>query len=248
MTFRNGTAFIALLFLPLSQTAVQADPARTQWTGLYVGVQGGYAGSSTSWTYPSDTFFTIAAEPLRGYAAKPDGAFAGGHLGFDYQVGSMVVGLEAAYNGTTIDQTRVGPVTPTFPNDRYTTSIDNLAMVTGRMGYALDSWLLYADGGFATAQATLNVVSGAPVAGVIADMEKRHYGWVAGGGVERMIYPSVILGLEYDYVRLDPRVHSTLTTGADTDPNVPGSREPVVIDSGNINLQTIAARLSIKLD
>jgi opacity protein-like surface antigen len=40
------------------------------------------------------------------------------------------------------------------------------------------------------------------------DSDKRHDGWVVGGGIEKMIYPNLTLGVEYNYIDLSSRTHS----------------------------------------
>jgi opacity protein-like surface antigen len=100
---------------------------------------------------------------------------------------------------------------------------------------------VYADGGWATGKVELNAVSGPPGAGVAANTERRHDGWTFGGGVSYMIDPHVVHGIDYEHVKLDGERHEALSTGA-----VVGL--PFRFDSDDIELQTVTARLSIKLD
>ena len=71
----------------------------------------------------------------------------------------------------------VAGVFPQLPFDRFHTNIRNYATATGRLGFATDGWLLYVDGGYATAKVGLDAVSGVPVAGVVENSERRHDGW-----------------------------------------------------------------------
>lgn len=104
-----------------------------------------------------------------------------------------------------------------------------------------NKWLVYADGGWATAKVSLNAISGTPGAGVVENADRRHDGWTFGGGVSNMIDPHVVLGIDYENVKLDGERHEALSTGA-----IIGV--PFRVNSGDIELQTVTARLSIKLD
>jgi hypothetical protein len=61
----------------------------TTWTGLYVGVQGGYAESDIDWTLPVAQFFGAAG---RGFSADDEDVVLGGHATYMYQMGPFVVG------------------------------------------------------------------------------------------------------------------------------------------------------------
>lgn len=97
--------------------------------------------------------------------------------------------------------------------------------------------MVYGDGGWASARVRLDANSGPPGAGITAHTENRQDGWTYGGGIAYMIDPHVVLGVQYDFLKFDGERHSALT-------NTGG---PFVFDSSDIELQTVTARLSIKL-
>jgi outer membrane immunogenic protein len=208
----------------------------TSWTGFYVGVQGGYGWSDIDWTLPVGQFFGNAGQ---GFSADEEDAIAGGHATLMYQMGPLVVGGDIAYNATWLEHDVAGAI-PQFAFDRFHTDIENYATATGRVGFATDKWLLYVDGGYATARVSLDAVSGPPGAGRLANTDERYDGWTYGGGLSYMIDPHVVLGIEYEHVKLDGERHEVLTTGTGV--------TPFSVDSGDIELQVVTARLSIKLD
>ena len=184
----------------------------SNWTGFYVGAQGGYGWSDPAFAFPVVQYF--ADVPGQSLSADSQGAVYGAHATLNYQLGPLVVGGEVAFNGTTINDDRTGGVSPNFPNDQYKVDIDNYLTVTGRLGYAIDKWMVYADGGYANAKVTLNAVSGVPGPGVIANTEDRLDGWTVGGGLEYMIDPHIVLGVQYYYLKFDGERFQTTSTGS----------------------------------
>ena len=65
-------------------------------------------------------------------------------------------------------------------------SIRALGSATGRVGFAVNSALLYAKGGYAWANNRVNALAG----GASFTDSKVHSGWTIGGGVEYMFLPS----------------------------------------------------------
>jgi outer membrane immunogenic protein len=93
-----GTGLAALAFLATSLSAQAADIPRPvykgirpvvayyNWTGFYVGLNAGYGFGTSTWSLVPTA------------NNKPKGFLAGGTLGYNYQVGSLVYGLENAPN------------------------------------------------------------------------------------------------------------------------------------------------------
>jgi outer membrane immunogenic protein len=143
----------------------------TNWTGFYVGAMGGYAAEATS-------------DPL---AMK--GGFAGATVGYNWQFGTFVAGLEADGAWADVSQSS------TLLGVTMTAKADALATVRGRVGVAFDQVLLYGTGGLALADAQISGSSG----GLTASDSKTLTGWTAGAGVEWMFMPHWSLKAEYLY-------------------------------------------------
>ncbi|MBB4040991.1 outer membrane immunogenic protein [Microvirga flocculans] len=109
---------------------VAAVPVFT-WTGFYVGVNAGFGWSTND-------SVTIAGVP---YAVDDEAGFVGGaQAGYNYQIGSFVVGLEGD-----IQYADFGGDHVVFDRD------DWFGTVRARAGVAFDRALVYATGGFAFA-------------------------------------------------------------------------------------------------
>ena len=150
----------------------------TNWSGFYIGAMGGYATE-------------VNSDP---FAIK--GGFAGGTLGYNWQSGMFVAGIEAdgawANIGQTVVIAGIGTVTD---------KVQSLATVRGRVGVAFDQVLLYGTGGFAWAN---NKIS-ASVLGLTFSDSQVHTGWTAGAGMEWMFMPRWSLKAEYLYRRFDSK-------------------------------------------
>ena len=156
----GGSAFAADLPTHKSPMAPAfAPPPSFTWTGFYVGVNAGYSFSehgSTN-TTGSPAFAALGPAFVPGSLSTGDGGFiAGGQIGYNYQMGTFVTGLEADIDY--VDQHRrdsfTGAVLPAPLGTSLTTSatrdLDFLGTVRGRIGITpFDRMLLFATGGLA---------------------------------------------------------------------------------------------------
>jgi outer membrane immunogenic protein len=136
------------------------------WTGFYLGAMGGYGWSDR---------VTIGGIAVTNADIK--GGFAGGTVGFNYQApGSMFVfGIESDAAWSDIQHTE-GFFGIASAQER----IKSFGSVTGRLGIAVDSVLLYGKGGYSWAE---NQIS-ATALGFTASESHFHNGWTIGGGAE----------------------------------------------------------------
>ena len=151
------------------------------WTGFYVGLNAGYGwqGSNDNSIFvPAGTFLT--APLASGLVTFPDnegdGFVGGGQIGYNYQIGSFVVGLEGD-----IQYADFGREFSYLGNDFE--SSDWFGTVRARAGVAFGQALIYGTGGFAFAD----------------DVG----GWTVGGGVEYAFTNNLSLKVEGLYVNLD---------------------------------------------
>lgn len=154
------------------------------WAGLYIG---GSAGFGTG-----DTETTIEGESLFDYDVN--GAIFGAHVGYNFQRGNVVFGVEAGINGTDMDGADqiLGPV---LSSER---ELDWYATAVARLGYASGKTLFYGFGGVAWADVTTK-------AGLLfetAESEDSHVGWTAGLGIEHALSDNFSVRVEYSHVDL----------------------------------------------
>jgi outer membrane immunogenic protein len=112
----------------------------------------------------------------------PTGAFGGGQIGYNFQRGNIVFGVEADFQGAGISDS----------NAFHKSEMNWFGTIRGRLGYAFDKTLVYGTGGFAYGNVDN---SGFP--------SETQSGWVVGGGVEYKLAPAWSLKAEYQYLNLD---------------------------------------------
>ncbi|MGL4322959.1 MAG: outer membrane protein [Beijerinckiaceae bacterium] len=159
------------------------------WTGFYAGLQGGYQWGSTSGAW--NTIPPGAATP---YSYDPTGWMIGGHLGYNYQINQIVVGLEGDVEWADLKATRASAV-PLF---YHTTSIDWQASLRARLGVAVDRALIYVTGGLAYADVGYSL-GGAVGTPPVLSYSKDKWGWTAGAGVEYAFTNNITGRVEYRY-------------------------------------------------
>ena len=158
----------------------QSAPAGDRsWTGLYVGGHGAYLSSDTDYVLP-----TTPTEAL-------DGALLGLQVGYNWQIGRIVLGAEADISwGNIKDTVRDGNFLA------YHGRIDTMSTVRGRLGYSFGDVLPYLTAGWIWAHVEQGV-SCADGAAIVAPFSACAFtgpfkvspkatmqGWVFGGGLE----------------------------------------------------------------
>lgn len=192
-----------------------APPAFT-WTGFYVGVNAGYgfnaSNNSSSVTVPAGTFAGSpgTAGTLSPSGQSKDGGFVGGgQIGYNYQVGHIVFGVEtdiqyadlgrgSSNYGYTFAGTGSLPATFTAVDNRR--NIDWFGTVRGRVGYAFDTMplLVYGTGGLAYGGGS----SSSSSCTVVTCNDDTKVGYAVGAGAEYAFTPNWTAKIEGLYVNL----------------------------------------------
>ena len=179
---------------------------RFSWTGCYLGGHVGGAFAHKDITDPvqlvQDSFlFPGATTGVTTVNPSPSGAVIGGQIGCDYEFASnFVIGVEGSASGSTMRSSQNAVLPLGNPDIALVqANTDFLVGLTGRIGYAFDTVLLYARGGAALAGDKFEV-SGT-FTGLPYDFRglDNRYGWVVGGGVDWAFTPHWSVNFEYDY-------------------------------------------------
>ena len=191
-----------------------AVAAVSGWSGFYAGFNGGYGWASSSTTFaPIGAVTAAGVPPIPAVIASRDlnGPLFGGHVGYNYQIASWVVGGEGDFDWAGLNTSSAlvlpdphlgagGTATDGFMAHQ---RVQWLASLRGRLGYAWGSSLLYITGGAAWERHRTSIlVSADTAAGLFSESaaaspSNTRSGWVIGGGYEWMIAPSWVVRGEY---------------------------------------------------
>jgi outer membrane immunogenic protein len=173
------------------------------WTGFYVGVNGGGA-------WGSQDPLNIITNRFDSLSTGISGGLFGGTVGAQIQMAHVVMGLEADIDwanikGSSTITPTVGGVGLLGGTFNATTNITWESTARARVGYASNNVLLYATGGLALlgAKTTITTPGGAAFCGgVLAGCTgtSREAGVALGGGLEYGFTPALSAKLEYLYV------------------------------------------------
>ena len=177
------------------------------WSGCYVGLQGGGGWGQTEFTNTINTTAFGDLSPGDSLTTNTHSGFiGGGQVGCNYQLAFWVFGVEGSFAAANIKgdlhNTVFGNRLAGAPDDVFTTKISSIGTVTGRVGYAWNNWLLYAKGGYAGANVEFSVSDTNAFNQGSGSETTWRSGWTAGTGLEYGITPNWIVGVEYDYFNL----------------------------------------------
>jgi outer membrane immunogenic protein len=182
----------------------QEQAPRFSWTGLYLGANLGGA-----WSNGEATYAYNSADIFSG-TNRTSGVIGGGQIGYNWQAGQLVVGIEADIAAQNLSSSVTGLV------NNASVSHKNrwVGTLRPRVGYAAGSALLYITGGLAYGNVDHGVSE--TVAGVTrsySDSSTR-VGWTLGGGIEWALNRNWTLGAEYLHIDLGSTTVSTAAAGA----------------------------------
>jgi len=203
-----------MLFSPLAahsaDLAVKAPPAPVaaavyNWTGLYVGVNGGWGWGSQDPVSLFDTRFDRASFGI-------NGGMLGGTIGAQIQQGAIVLGVESDADWANISGSRNTNLTiagapflgGTILN--VNSKIEGVATARIRAGVALNNWLIYTTAGaaFIKETASATTLSGAQCGalGVLPSCSGSVWrpGLAVGAGTEWGFAPNWTAKAEYLYI------------------------------------------------
>ncbi|UTD29670.1 outer membrane protein [Bradyrhizobium sp. WD16] len=165
---------------PYTKAPVVALSPATNWSGFYIGAMGGYGWSNR-----------VEVSGIATTTSDIKGGFGGGTVGWNWQApgSQFVFGIEVDAAGADLSysDTSLGILAEE--------KIRAFGSVTGRVGMAFNSALLYVKGGYAWADNKVAFTGG----GFNFSDSKLHSGYTVGAGLEYMFVPNWSAKVEYMY-------------------------------------------------
>jgi outer membrane immunogenic protein len=176
--------------------AVKAPPpapvvAIYNWSGFYIGGNGGWAQNRNCWNF-------IAADGTNfadGCSTR-SGGVAGGQIGYRWQTGGFVFGVEGQGDWADLSRTRLSVINPAFSTRAKT---DGIGLITGQVGWAWNQALVYVKGGAAVTGNSFSILD-TPSGVALASADSTRWGASVGVGFEYGFTPNWSVGVEYDHL------------------------------------------------
>jgi outer membrane immunogenic protein len=209
--FLLGTVALVALAAPASAADLAARPYTTappmiaaiyDWSGFYIGANGGWGSSHNCWDFTTPAGAFVAAEGCH----DATGGVAGGQIGYRWQSGTWVFGLEAQGDWADLKGSNASLAFPGFTNQ---SKIDAFGLLTGQIGYAANNVLFYVKGGAAVTDNKYNVYTAGVLAGSTGDDTR--WGGTVGAGLEYGFAPNWTAAVEYDHLFMQDRTNSFIT-------------------------------------
>ena len=217
--FLLGTVALIAFAAPAAAADLAARPytkappmiaAIYDWSGFYVGVNGGGGWSRKCWdrnTGIGGVF--LATEGCH----NATGGVAGGQVGYRWQSAAWVFGVEAQGDWADLR----GSNTSLFSGVPFTnrTKVDAFGLFTGQVGYAWNNVLWYVKGGAAVVNDKYSGYNS--VTGLDFDRASNtRWGGVVGTGLEVGFAPNWSVAVEYDHMFMGNRTIDLYSTGVGT--------------------------------
>jgi len=173
------------------------------WSGFYIGANGGWGSSRSSWDFlPGVVTFGEGSHDA-------SGGTVGGQVGYRWQAGTWVFGVEAQGNWADFTGNNVSQFNNAFRNQ---SKIDAFGLFTGQVGYAWNNVLFYVKGGAAVTsnKYNINTAGGALFANTGDDTR---WGGTVGVGLEYGFAPNWSVGIEYDHMFMQDKTYAFTTPG-----------------------------------
>ena len=201
------------------------------WSGFYVGANAGWGSARSCWELVGTLAGPIPPVPEGCHTGS--GGVVGGQIGYNFQAGNFVLGLEAQWDWARLTASNIpAPFPATFNR----TTVNSLGLLDLRVGYAWNNVLGYIKGGAAAAQNHFDFGFNANGVALAATSSTR-WGGNIGAGIEYGFAPQWSVGIEYNHLFLGRRDESF-------GPNVLSATG--VVESVKQDVDMVTARLSYR--
>ena len=195
---------VGLLALGMAAPASAADmavkaapppaplPVIYNWSGFYIGGNGGWGQSRNCWDFVDVLGATFASG-----CRERSGGLVGGQIGYRWQANQWVFGLEAQGDWADLSSQRISLVDPTLSTR---TTTDGIGLFTGQIGYAWNQALFYVKGGAAVTSNRFSILDNLNFGAELASASATRWGATVGVGFEYGFTPNWSFGVEYNHL------------------------------------------------
>ena len=167
------------------------------WSGFYIGANGGWGSSRNCWTATSSLGAPVP--PTSEGCHDATGGIVGGQVGYRWQSSAWVFGVEAQGDWADLRGSNTSAILTPFVNR---SKIDALGLFTGQVGYSWNNALWYVKGGAAVTNDKYEGLN----PGVVFDRaSETRWGGTVGTGLEFGFAPNWSVGVEYDHLFMGHR-------------------------------------------
>lgn len=166
-------------------------PPPYNWTGIYGGLNagGGFVSAKDTGTITGGDLGGVSASGT----GSANGVLGGGQIGFNYQVNSLVLGMEGDFDYSSLSSTSTASILSE------TSKIQWLATIRGRAGFAIDRIMIYGTGGVAFVPVSDSITASGY--GTVFSASSTNAGWTIGAGVEGAFAQNWTAKIEYLFVQ-----------------------------------------------
>ena len=175
---------------PYTKAPPAAIAAVYDWSGFYIGINGGGGSSHATWD-----FVGVGREGSH----DATGGTVGGQIGYRWQSGQWVFGVEGQGNWADFSGDNASALFAT----RNRTKIDAFGLITGQVGYAWNNVLVYVKGGAAVVSNKYEISSTAGA--LLSSSSDSRWGGTVGAGLEYGFAPNWSVGVEYNHIFLSDK-------------------------------------------
>jgi outer membrane immunogenic protein len=204
-------------------------PPVWSWTGFYVGINGGYSFGNDDFNQtlvvvPPGAILRTSTSPN---TIAPKGGFFGGQVGFNWQTGPVVWGVEGDYQGASQTSTTtcgglcgnffvtgVGTVVGVGDATSVYQKVKWFSTARARVGWANNGAMIYVTGGGAwmgidsTESISFGMIPGLPVVTSAASFSDTKSGYSVGAGIEMRLWANWTAKVEYLHLDVDGVTHT----------------------------------------
>jgi len=198
------------------------------WSGFYIGANGGGASSHNCWDINNNAG-AVVAPAVREGCHDATGGVVGGQIGYRWQSANWVFGVEAQGDWADLKGSNASLFFAPGTTDQ--SKIGALGLFTGQVGYAWNNVLWYVKGGAAVTDDKYKGLVG----GVVIDQtNETRWGGTVGTGIEVGFAANWSVGVEYDHLFMGNRNVTFTTTPGGAVSRTDNIRQDV--DMGTVRL------------